>query len=92
MAMAKPCAACGEECSFIFGAQYQHNDKHLIICKQCYDNGYRCYTTQEGNLLVSKIQPPNSIPTRIYWDEGGYVTKTDGSDWTYFDKESNNAM
>ena len=93
MAMSCPCSGCGENTTAIVLAQYmirhkdRDKDEEAYICIECYqDKGFRCYTTEENKLVVKQEQPPNTVRTRIYWDEGGYVTDAkDCSDWTYFD-------
>ena len=66
MAMATPCAGCGETTSWICAAQFRIGDYHLIICKDCWDAGKRCYLGPHGLAVV--------IGVPLYWDEGGYVT------------------
>lgn len=73
MAMSSNCGGCGERTSYICAAQYTHGGETIILCKDCYDEGHRCWFL-DGKLVVSKEQPPGSQPAYLYWDEGGWVT------------------
>lgn len=78
MACVDNCGGCGRLTSYLWAAQYVHNEDTQIICPECYSDGYRCYFVNNDHLFISDVQPDNSVLAKLYWDEGGYVT---GEDW-----------
>ena len=75
MALSVPCGGCSLETSCICAAQfYNGREQFVVICKDCWDAGKRCYFGTEGLIVAN--QPPNEEyrEAALYWDEGGYVT------------------
>lgn len=86
MAMASPCENCKVVTSYICAAQFANKDQHLIICKECWDVGFRCYMTPDGLIIGKDLE---HMEATLYWDEGGNVTGGD-REITYPDTEQPN--
>lgn len=70
------CSGCGSATTCLFAAQYLNEPDHkpAYICKDCYEEGKRCWVLPSGELTVSKVQPDSGKPAVAFWDEGWYVT------------------
>lgn len=82
MAMSKKCDGCGEITSYIFAAQYLNGEHEAIICKECYNDGHRCWLLLDGSLTVNIEQPEGGRRAAPYWDEGLFVTG--GQEWPIY--------
>jgi uncharacterized protein CbrC (UPF0167 family) len=77
MAQIGKCNGCDKEASYIVVAQFYNGPReHKIICIECWEDGFRCFYSQEDDwLTVSKTKPSEVYnEAKLYYDEGGFVT------------------
>jgi len=83
------CAGCQTLVGYVFAAQYRVNgegaDSDVVLCKVCWDRGVRMWIDDAGSHEVGVDCPSGFREAMLYYDEGGYVTGRDASQFTYPD-------
>ena len=81
---------CGHDVGYAFAAQYKANVEEneygddVVFCKECWDKGWRMWVNHKGGYSIGTTCPEGYSETKLYWDEGGYITgRTSWDDVTY---------